>query len=110
MNNSTVYTEWIKHISGASTTQIGRPKTFNIWAIQHNWEIKFNGTAGDNFKARLQAPGGSGDWYTLDTYSTTSPESFLRHVNSQPHTVTRVRIDTFANGSTIDIYTRHGGR
>lgn len=106
-NNSPTYTEWIPHFTGYTGVQTGPLKQYNIFASQHNWEVKLNGTV-TNLNIKLETPGGSGSWYTLDTYSTTSPTSTIRFNNNRPVDRTRVSIYDLTGGGTVDVYTQHG--
>ena len=76
-------------------------------ATSHTWAIDLVGVP-SNLNVKLEGSVDRSAWFTLDTYSTTSPEDSMRWVNNKGADYVRWSIITFTGNSTITIKSNHG--
>lgn len=110
--NSAPQSSSILHFSNWTSTGTGTAfnGTAGVVFYRHRWVIDLGGTIPDNLNAKLKGKDDYANWFTLDTYSTLTPDALeTRWVHNKGASSFRVDIDTFLNGSTITINSVHGG-
>ena len=89
------------------TAGVGEKYNIGFTADTHTWQITFVGTP-TNVNVKLEGSIDEANWFTLDTYSTTSPEDYIRWVRNKDADFVRGHLVTFTGNSSISLESKHG--
>ena len=107
---STYFTPIMTNYSTTNNGTSGAAPSYDIGFLAkfHQWIIDIKG-APTSVNVKLEGSQDNAVWYTLDTYSTTSPVDISRNVHDRGAWFTRALLVTFTGNSSISIKTIHGG-
>ena len=107
---STYLTPIMTNYSTTNNGSSGAAPAYNIGFLAkfHQWIIDIKG-APTSVNVKLEGSHDGAVWFTLDTYSTTSPVDISRNVHNRGAWFVRGNLATFDGNSSISIKTIHGG-
>ncbi|MCK5023062.1 MAG: hypothetical protein KAS04_02720 [Candidatus Aenigmarchaeota archaeon] len=107
---STHYTKIMTNYSTTNNGTSGATPSHNIGFLAkfHQWVVDIKG-APTSVNVKLEGSQDNAVWYTLDTYSTTSPVDISRNVHGKGAWFTRSLLVTFTGNSSVSIKSIHGG-
>ena len=108
---STYLTPIMTNYSTTNNGSSGAAPSYNIGFLAkfHQWIIDIKG-APTSVNVKLEGSHDDAVWFTLDTYSTTSPVDISRNVHSRGAWFVRGKLTTFDGNSSISIKSIHGGK
>jgi len=108
---STYLTPIMTNYSTTNNGSSGAAPSYNIGFLAkfHQWIIDIKG-APTSVNVKLEGSHDEAVWFTLDTYSTTSPVDISRNVHSRGAWFIRGRLVTFTGNTSVSIKSIHGGQ
>ena len=108
---STYLTPIMTNYSTTNNGSSGAAPSYNIGFLAkfHQWIIDIKG-APTSVNVKLEGSHDEAVWFTLDTYSTTSPVDISRNVHNKGAWFVRGRVITFDGNTSVSIKTIHGGK
>lgn len=107
---STQYTKIMTNYSTTNNGTSGAAPSYSIGFLAkfHQWVIDIKG-APTSVNVKLEGSQDDVVWYTLDTYSTTSPVDISRNVHNKGAWFVRGKVTTFTGNTSVSIESIHGG-